>query len=65
MKNKGQLKENCKVKICIADTSGSCVYSYKAVYRNGWFDHEGSNARHDTIDSIDGCYTWYIVEDTE
>jgi hypothetical protein len=65
MKNKGQLKENCKVKICFADTSGSCVYSYRATYRNGWFDHEGANARHDTLDSIDGCYTWFIVEDAE
>lgn len=63
MKNKGQLKENCKVKICIADTSGNCVYSYNAIYRNGWFDHEGQNARHDTLDSIDGCYTWYIVDE--
>lgn len=62
-KNRGILKENSKVSIHIADGSGNCVYSYKAIYRNGWFDHQDSNNnRHDTLKDVDGCYFWYIVE---
>lgn len=64
-KNKGILKEGCKVTICMADTSGNCVWSYEATYKNGWFDHESpeKNARHDTPAMMDGCYAWYIVKD--
>ena len=63
-KNKGILTEGCPVTICMADTSGSCVFSYKAIYRNGWFDHNNPsrNSRHDTLKDIDGCYAWYIVD---
>ena len=66
-KNRGILREGCSVTVHMADTSGSCVWSYKAIYRNGWFDHENpnGNARHDTPAMMDGCYTWYIVENSE
>lgn len=64
MKNRGQLKEGSFVKVCFADTSGNMVWSYNAVYEDGWFNHKNpeGNARHDTPASIDGCYAWYIVE---
>lgn len=61
MKNKGNLQENTRVKLCFADTSGSCVYSYEAIFRNGWFDHGEKNSRHDTLSDVDGCYVWYEV----
>lgn len=63
--NKGVLKEGCRVEVRFADSSGSCVWSYKAIFRNGWFDHENpnDNSRHDTPASMDGCYSCYIVED--
>jgi hypothetical protein len=64
MKNKGKLQENTSVKLCFADTSGSCVWSYKAIFRNGWFDNEGKNSRHDTLSDVDGCYVWYEVIDS-
>lgn len=60
-KNKGFLTEGSRVRVCMADTSGNCVYSYEAVYRNGWFDHGGKNTRHDTPAMMDGCYAWYEV----
>lgn len=62
--NKGILTEGCRVTVEFADTSANCVWSYKAIYRNGWFDHENpsGNARHDTPASMDGCYSRYIVE---
>ena len=64
MRTKGDLSEGCKVKVCFADTSGNMVYSYSAIYQDGWFDHQNpsGNARHDTPASMDGCYTWYEVE---
>jgi hypothetical protein len=66
-KNNGILKEGCKVTVCMADTSGNCVWSYKATYKDGWFDHgnPSGNARHDTPAMMYGCYAWYIVENDQ
>ena len=60
-KNKGELKDGCTVEVCFAEDNGIMVYSYSAIYRNGWFDHGGSNNRHDTPATINGCYSWYEV----
>lgn len=63
-RNKGILREGCSVKVNYCDTSGCVVWSYKATYENGWFNHKDpkNNARHDTPAHCDGCYTFYEVQ---
>ena len=66
-KNRGDLRENSNVTVCMADTGGDCVWSYEATYKNGWFDHgkPWKNKRHDTLEDVDGCYAWYIVSNKQ
>lgn len=65
MRNKGILKEGCEVTVFHCDTGGSIVWSYPAIYENGWFNHgtPEKNARHDTPAHCDGCYCFYEVKE--
>jgi hypothetical protein len=61
----GKLKEGDKVTVCFADSSGNMVWSYPAIYQNGWFDHQNptGNNRHDTPESIGGTWSWYVSKE--